>query len=87
MIHVDSGDFINSDYVDKIIPLFLNDKKIGIVYGRYVPIDRNFLFQNTTKYIDNDVLILYLGANKYQNNITPGAGAVYSKEAIYSVGK
>jgi cellulose synthase/poly-beta-1,6-N-acetylglucosamine synthase-like glycosyltransferase len=87
MIHLDSGDLLDHDYVEKMIPFFYANKKIGIVGSRYTSYKINSPFQNYASLFENELSLFYVGATQYQNTVMPGAGIVYSKQAIYDIGK
>jgi cellulose synthase/poly-beta-1,6-N-acetylglucosamine synthase-like glycosyltransferase len=87
MIHLDSGDLLDHDYIEKTIPFFYAVDKLGIVGTKYSSYKTNAVFQNHAGFFINELSVFYVGSARYQNTIMPGAGIVYSKQAIYEVNK
>jgi cellulose synthase/poly-beta-1,6-N-acetylglucosamine synthase-like glycosyltransferase len=86
MIHLDSGDVLDHDYIEKIIPLFYANSKIGVISSKYSSYKVNSVFQNGASFFINELSIFYIGSTQYQNTGMPGAGTVYSQKAIYDIG-
>jgi cellulose synthase/poly-beta-1,6-N-acetylglucosamine synthase-like glycosyltransferase len=86
MVHLDSGDLLDCDYIEKTIPFFYANPKLGAVTTKYSSYRVNSIFQNGASFFMNELSIFYIGATQYQNTGMPGAGTVYSQKAVYDVG-
>lgn len=93
MCHVDSGDIISHAHVSSALKLFYcpqfnnRGKGLGIVDICYTGYNVNSAFQNVLKYYGDDALTnTMLFKTHCGNFVMPGAGTVYSRQALQSVG-
>jgi len=86
MVHLDSGDFLPSDYVSKTIPFFYYDQNLGSCIAIPKPIMQNSVFANEFNFIQSDFYSpVHLIDSTITNSFLSGAGCVYKKEALLEI--
>jgi hypothetical protein len=88
MCHIDSGDLIEHEYIEKNIPLFYsNIQNLAIVVGCAASFDTSSSFQNILGRATCDfVTPMYMFKTYCGQMMLPGAGTIYSAKSIYDIG-
>jgi hypothetical protein len=86
MVHVDSGDILNPQHVEKNLPFFYANPKLGVLTPCSCGILNKSMFQNLCSSFEEIVSVPGFFQTQYYSRIMPGAGTTYRKNALKELG-